>query len=228
MGKFTKEATLASDCPQGDSACTVSAKITELEKKIGWLSEQVNTDALTQLFNRRHLDAALDQEMERTRRSGAPASIAIIDADHFKTINDSYGHLSGDKVLITLAGIIQNAIRKVDIACRYGGEEFAVILPATPLMVAIQVVERIRSSIAETEFSIESGNINVTVSIGLTSFTGSDTDASAQILARADAELYRAKHEGRNRVCYSASEKSLKSLVSRSEKDALLGEDEDD
>lgn len=155
------------------------------------------TDALTGLANRRHTDDRLAYEIARARRNKQALSIALCDIDHFKHINDSCGHLMGDEVLVRIGKTIVRSLRTVDIAGRWGGEEFMLVLPDTPIDGARVAVERIRAAI-EAHGAIPNGPARVTLSAGVTSFTDGD-DAEAMV-RRADAALYRAKENGRNRV----------------------------
>ena len=178
----------------------VSRDITEqkfLEEELRKLSV---TDVLTGLPNRRHFLTRLEQELERMHRlDGHRAAVLMIDSDHFKKINDSFGHLAGDKTLVHLAALMQNALRKVDIAGRVGGEEFAIILSGADVPAAGVFAERLRIKVAETPLAQESNVIPITVSIGVAGMDAADSSATAA-LDRADRALYRAKAQGRNRV----------------------------
>ena len=159
------------------------------------------TDELTGLYNRRYLFAHLDELIERINHDRAGAALLLFDIDHFKLVNDSYGHASGDEVLRALAARAVKTVRSVDLVARLGGEEFAVVMPDADLPVAIAVAERLRSAVAAEPFSIKAGNaaLAVTVSIGATTAAiGEDT--RDRLLKRADDALYSAKAAGRNRV----------------------------
>jgi two-component system cell cycle response regulator len=164
------------------------------------------TDALTGLHNRRymenHLATLIDQAVARAK----PLSVLMIDIDHFKSINDSHGHEAGDEVLREFALRIKKSIRGIDLACRYGGEEFVVVIPETDMAVATMVAERLRRRIATEPFAIERGaaTIPVTISIGIAAVAGR-SDTAANVLKRADQALYRAKRDGRNRVVPDAA-----------------------
>ncbi|MBN8531763.1 MAG: PleD family two-component system response regulator [Alphaproteobacteria bacterium] len=159
------------------------------------------TDNLTKLFNRHYLNAHLENMVNAARQSGKPLSILIMDMDHFKHVNDTYGHDCGDAVLVTLAGIIQKCIRSSDLAARFGGEEFVVVMPETAYPDSSVVAERIRAAVEQTPFVINhpESPIRKTISIGLSLF-GHQIDTSETLLKRADEALYAAKHGGRNRV----------------------------
>ncbi len=163
------------------------------------LSQLASTDQLTGLANRHTLFTRLDEELERQRRSGKPLSVAMIDVDHFKSVNDDFGHANGDVVLREIAAHIRAGVRKYDIAARFGGEEFLLVLPGSDLANMEQSAERIRKAIeAKVRAGPEAAQRGVTVSIGVASLrAGEDKDT---LIARADAALYRAKEQGRNRV----------------------------
>jgi two-component system, cell cycle response regulator len=168
--------------------------------------EMAITDALTGLFNRRYMENHLAALIEQATGRGKPLALMELDIDHFKSINDTYGHDAGDDVLREFALRIKRSIRGIDLACRTGGEEFVIVMPETDLTVAAMVAERLRRRVAAEPFSINQGarNIPVTLSIGLAALRGPD-DGSASLLKRADQALYQAKREGRNRVVPEAA-----------------------
>lgn len=164
------------------------------------LEELSVRDGLTGLYNRRELEKRLHEEIQRGRRYNRPLSVMMLDIDHFKNVNDRYGHQAGDEVLITVTDLIQLNVRPVDVVCRYGGEELAVILPETDEEGARIVAERIRSTVEDSITTTPQGDmIHVTVSIGLGIFPGHG-DSAATLVHAADQALYTAKHEGRNVV----------------------------
>jgi diguanylate cyclase (GGDEF)-like protein/PAS domain S-box-containing protein len=184
--------------PQGGvvGSAALIRDITEekrLEERLRRLS---TTDGLTGLFNRRHLDETLTTELERALRYNAPLSIMMFDVDHFKRFNDEHGHDQGDRVLQAIAQSLQEHVRKVDVPCRYGGEEFLAILPGTNQAGAIIVSERLRHAIEQMEVD----GLNVTISIGVASVPELDVRSSATLVEAADSALYRAKRAGRNQV----------------------------
>ena len=156
------------------------------------------TDPLTGVFNRRTFIELAARELARSRRDGTPLSLMILDLDHFKQVNDTYGHLVGDEVLVAFANLVKDCARGGDLVVRYGGEEFCVLLPATPLAAALALAERIR--IATATVALTARPIKVTVSIGVTAYSGGIDATLESLLARADEALDRAKHEGRDRV----------------------------
>ena len=153
-------------------------------------------DSLTNAYTRRHMDEACQQELERSRRHGRAMSLLLMDLDHFKAINDSYGHQRGDQVLTEFVRLVKGLLRRPDQLGRFGGEEFMLLLPETPLEEALAVAERIRLTVDQSTTAP-----HVTVSIGVTT-TRHDNDTLDTLLARADKALYRAKAQGRNRVEY--------------------------
>jgi len=167
------------------------------------LEQMVVSDPLTGLYNRRFLMDRLLQEMQRSDRHGEPLAFAMIDLDGFKTINDLYGHVLGDKVLRAVGNAISRSIRVSDIAARYGGDEFAVILPQTPPEGAMRVCERLLRAISEAGFQDDSGKIfRVTASLGLAYYPADDVETPEDLVHSADGALYGAKRSGKNR--YSA------------------------
>jgi two-component system, cell cycle response regulator len=164
------------------------------------------TDPLTGLNNRRHLTSHLGSLMEHAAGGKADLCLLILDIDHFKQVNDKYGHDAGDEVLKEFAQRLKKAVRGIDLVCRYGGEEFVVLMPDTDENVAFRVAERIRTTVAMEPFSIHRGEktINVTVSIGMAMLTP-NMKTPTEILKSADTALYRAKNEGRNRVIANAA-----------------------
>jgi two-component system cell cycle response regulator len=160
-----------------------------------------HTDSLTQLLNRRALTARLASELERARRYESVLSLLMIDLDHFKDVNDTYGHLFGDDVLRETALLLAQAIRSVDVVARYGGEEFVIVLPETPLSGAVAFAERVRVMIGQHSYAAPGGKaVTVTASIGVAVFPSEGVASVEELLARADSALYRAKADGRDLV----------------------------
>jgi two-component system, cell cycle response regulator len=168
--------------------------------------EMAITDALTGLFNRRYMESHLATLIEQAKSRGKPLTALVLDIDYFKAINDSHGHDAGDDVLREFALRIRRSIRGIDLACRYGGEEFVIVMPETDMAVAAMVAERLRRRIAADPFVIQQGarSIPVTISIGIAGVRGRE-DTAAALLKRADQALYRAKRDGRNRVVPDAA-----------------------
>ena len=164
------------------------------------LKELANTDSLTKLCNRRCMFEILTREKDRSLRTGKPLSLAMIDIDHFKNVNDTYGHSLGDKVLVEFANQLELSLRPYDQAARFGGEEFAMILPETSLEQAAQISERVRKEVSELSFADELKDMHLTISIGVAPFPAPDIDTLDDLIREADHALYRAKAAGRNRV----------------------------
>lgn len=163
------------------------------------LQESSIRDALTGLYNRRHVRTELERHCEQARRYGEAFSVAMIDIDYFKKVNDTYGHCVGDTVLRQLAQYFQSRMRKTDIVARYGGEEFLLVLHGTPLSQAEHAVEGVRRGMADIRFGAEETAVNVTISAGVTAWSAARADADA-LVAKADECLYASKQAGRNRV----------------------------
>ena len=160
--------------------------------------KQATHDALTGLFNRRHVEDLLRAEVERAQRHARPLAVAMLDADHFKLINDTYGHPTGDDVLRVISERCRTTLRTNDILARYGGEEFVIVFPETNLEEAGAVAERLRAAIAANPIKVGDHALPVTVSIGVAAFApGNDVE---RLIERADAALYMAKQDGRNLV----------------------------
>jgi len=166
--------------------------------------EMAVTDGLTGLHNRRYLDSHLQTLFDRASTRHRPLSLMITDLDRFKSINAAYGHDAGDAVLREFARRLRKNVRGIDLACRYGGEEFVVVMPDTEQKIAEKVAERIRSEIAEVGFEIAGTMMPVTVSVGVSSLKRGQ-DSVADLMKRADVALYEAKQSGRNRVVAKAA-----------------------
>ena len=192
-----------------------------LQAVINGLCELSSRDPLTGLANRRHFELMLAGEVDRVARAGEPALVLMIDIDHFKKVNDAHGHPAGDEVLKHVAHTLQDCIRPMDTVARFGGEEFAMILPNCPPSFAQAVAERIRIRIQSMTIPISPGEtVRVTVSLG-GAFAPQWVRSSALLwVERADQQLYRAKSEGRNRACL---EQPAVSFVSPEEKGLLFG-----
>jgi diguanylate cyclase (GGDEF)-like protein len=159
------------------------------------------SDPLTGLFNRGYIDDRFAIELSRARRYSQVLTIAVIDADRFKSLNDMHGHMAGDQVLRRIGEILRDSFRQSDTAGRYGGEEFVVILPETDIDAALQKLESLRELVASTPMALgaRAENVQVTISAGLASFPQDGDDAS-RLFALADDRMFQAKREGRNRV----------------------------
>ncbi|MEC4813544.1 MAG: diguanylate cyclase, partial [Scytonema sp. PMC 1069.18] len=176
----------------------------EQSELIQELERLATTDPLTGVLNRRHLFTLVEQELNRAQRYDSIFSILILDIDHFKKINDTYGHAVGDQILKVMAQTVLNSLRKVDFFGRFGGEEFVAFLPETNIDAAIMVAERIRDRVKAIALPVQEQLVSMTVSIGVAHYQLGDETVDV-IIQRADKALYQAKHQGRNRVvAYSA------------------------
>ncbi|MFC5300139.1 diguanylate cyclase [Azospira restricta] len=167
----------------------------------GELRRLSTTDGLTGLYNRRHLENTLRSELDRARRTRQPLAIVMFDVDHFKRFNDTHGHDQGDRVLQAVAAAMRAGLRGTDVPCRYGGEEFLGILPATPLAAAAELAEGLRTAVE----AMEVDGLRVTISLGVAALPEIDTAIPDTLIAAADAALYRAKEGGRNRVAIAGT-----------------------
>ena len=170
--------------------------------RIELMKELSIKDGLTRAYNHRYFQERLATELGRARRYGRALSLSLVDIDHFKRFNDQWGHQVGDVVLRRLVDVLQQQVRNVDVVCRYGGEEFVVIMPETPSGKALEVMNRIREHLARTTFKIDGHeeDFRVTISAGISSFPG-DAQSKDELIAKADKALYTAKKKGRNLVC---------------------------
>ena len=179
------------DPPELLARVRTSLRISEL---FDLLERSAKIDALSAVWNRAYFNERLTCECNLTERMGTELSLVMADIDHFKSINDTHGHLSGDRVIQRFAAILKESARRQDIVCRYGGEEFAILLPATSPTNAIIYAERARQRIAAEMFAIPDRSIRVTASFGISGFTGNAT----KMISDSDAALYNAKRSGRN------------------------------
>lgn len=176
-------------------------------KMLKTLEKLAITDGLTRLYNLRHFYKQLEIEIDRCNRYGHSLALLLLDIDHFKNCNDTYGHLEGDKVLIRLGQIIKLCLRTMDSAYRYGGEEFTIILPETTGKEAKNVAERINASVESERFSTEAGeDFSITISTGVTEYF--KEEQLSTFIHRADQAMYKSKAKGRNRISFLASEKA--------------------
>ncbi|HVT43557.1 MAG TPA: GGDEF domain-containing protein [Thermoanaerobaculia bacterium] len=186
----------------------------DLTMKNRALAEASSRDALTGLYNRWYVLQKIEEELNRSWRHGSPLSLLMIDLDHFKQINDSYGHPAGDQVLQAIGHVLRDSCRIYDIPGRYGGEEFCLMLPETPVNNTMPVAERIRRRVEMTSFNCADLSVRITTSIGVAGLESVPDEAlfgASSLIERADRALYTAKDRGRNRI-----ELWTPSLVSRS------------
>jgi diguanylate cyclase (GGDEF)-like protein len=185
----------ATRLPGRDRCLLILTDVTELELERRELLDLANLDPLTRVYNRRKLEDTLADETARANRYGTPLSMVLLDIDHFKAVNDTYGHEAGDAVLVELAGRLAGGLRQVDRLARFGGEEFVVVAPGIDLTAAVELAERLRQAVAGKDF-IAAGR--VTASFGVAGYASGEPPAA--MLKRADEALYRAKNGGRNKV----------------------------
>ena len=172
----------------------------ELRRSNRLLMELSQTDPLTRLCNRRSLTEMLENEMHRCQRNLTPCALIMCDIDHFKRVNDDYGHQTGDKVLVAVADLLRDHLRPYDLAARYGGEEFCLVLPETNLARAAEIAERVRKRIEGHEFANNLAPLNLTISLGVASISEAGDKSPNELIRLADDALYLAKNNGRNRV----------------------------
>ncbi len=177
---------------------TVAERTAELEK-------MAISDPLTLVYNRRHFFTLAEKELERARQQETALAVILLDADHFKDINDTYGHQAGDLTLIELAKSCQEAIRKQDIFARYGGEEFILLMPDAPVGSAQATAERLRQRVAEKIIAVDGKKITITISLGVACAGSAIAQNITSLVALADQALYQSKQNGRNRVTVSTS-----------------------
>ncbi|MDN3923156.1 GGDEF domain-containing protein [Roseateles violae] len=191
-----------------------------LQGVIDALCDLSSRDGLTGLANRRSFEMAMSREVDRVARSGEPALLLTLDIDHFKNINDTYGHMAGDQVIQAVADALKQVVRPMDSVARVGGEEFAIILPNCATAFGATVAERVRERVSELRIEVSPGQVVVvTISVGGAFAPQWVRSSSLLWMERADRQLYRAKAEGRNRACL---EPQIDSLVSAEEKGMLF------
>jgi diguanylate cyclase (GGDEF)-like protein len=185
---------------------TVNERTAELQEQAKILEEMAITDPLTQAYNRRQFFKLAKIEMERAQNTGVQLSVIVIDADHYKRVNDTFGHQIGDLVLIKLVEICHGAIRKTDVFARYGGEEFVILMPETDSETARLIAERIRERVENTRLPVNGQVVQITISLGISTFNNIQELSFDSLLTQADRALYKSKRTGRNRVTVWAEE----------------------
>jgi diguanylate cyclase (GGDEF)-like protein len=200
-------------------------RLAEVERENKHLMSLSLTDALTGLYNYRFFYKQLEIEMARTRRTGHSCSLMMIDLDNFKLLNDTRGHVEGNNFLAEVAGTIGQKLRPTDILCRYGGDEFAVIMPATGLFDAMRIGQRLRESLSRIPWKLDRA---VSASIGLAEYQPDSKQEASGFINMADRALYKAKKTGKNRICFEAPpEKAVEAEpVSHMEREVLLKRDD--
>ncbi len=186
---------------EGEAVFLASLRdISERKRMEEQLTILANTDSLTKVLNRRHFMNLAEAEFERSRRYGNILSVILLDLDHFKRVNDNYGHATGDRVLRALVGICHSTLRTIDMVARYGGEEFVILLPETEMEGARLTAERLRQRIEAATMTTENGDLLITASFGVACLDQEQLVSVEKLLDHADQALYRAKSAGRNRV----------------------------
>jgi diguanylate cyclase (GGDEF)-like protein len=184
-------------------------RIEEASQRMSDLAEQLErearTDPLTGLANRRYWSEWLTKEFERARRYGQPLGCSLVDLDNFKRVNDAYGHDVGDAVLIDLARVMRRNVRPSDLLCRYGGEEFTILLPQTDVGGAVEQAERLRRALEAACVKTHQQAVRVTASVGVATFPGPGVLTADDLVRAADQAMYRAKRSGRNTVATAAA-----------------------
>ena len=207
LGRAASLQLAALDYFQNQTPGLGNSKILEMSTFLA-IERNAITDRLTGLYNRHFFDVSLRRELKRARRYGLALSIVLLDLDDFKSINDVYGHLIGDQALSTCSTVVQAGVREIDVACRYGGEEFALILPETSRTGAFIVSERIRADVKDMfdRKQVGTSHISLTLSGGIAIYPV-DSNSAEGLIRMADQALYRSKHDGKNRITLHAEEK---------------------
>lgn len=177
---------------------TAEKRIRELESELAKMRELISEDQLTGSLNRRGLNDALERELARATRRQSPLCVALLDLDDFKKLNDTHGHCAGDAALVHVVRVIKDTLRKMDVIGRFGGEEFMILLPDTPLENAVQTLVRLQATLSREVLEHNGMHLSITFSAGVT--LCGDGESQAELVERADGALYRAKKAGKNRV----------------------------
>ncbi|MGC9193951.1 MAG: GGDEF domain-containing protein [Syntrophobacteraceae bacterium] len=214
------------ECPNVEH-CSLAEEVKLLRERCLKLEELSFVDGLTGLYNFRYMQIALEMEMERTRRTKLPTGLIMLDIDHFKDFNTRYGHEGGNAALAALGKLLKESVRVIDIPCRYGGEEFAVILPNAFHKQAVSIAERLHELVQSCSVDFKGQSLSFTASFGVAVFNRFDQETLSSFISRADNLLYDAKQAGRDRVC---SDQSclipMAEEVTAEEKSALFSSDE--
>jgi diguanylate cyclase (GGDEF)-like protein len=217
----------ANACPT-QNQCSLMEEIGLLRERCRKLEELSFVDALTGLYNFRYMQRSLEIEMERTRRTKLPTGLVMIDLDHFKKVNTLYGHECGNAVLAQFGKLLKDNVRVIDVPCRYGGEEFALILPGAALTESIAIAARLQESTRRTLVTFGTQTVRITASLGVAVFRFNDESTVGAFLNRADRLLYEAKKLGRDRLCAEEPDRVIISdEVTASEKAALFSSTEE-
>jgi two-component system cell cycle response regulator len=193
--------------------CEVREKNAQLEQSLARVEQMAATDPLTGLYNRRHFSKVIDQMFAEAQRHEKDLSCVMIDLDGYKQLNDAFGHQVGDQLLIVAGKVINANMRRSDVAARYGGDEFVLLLPHADVEEAAQVASRISEQFKTASSAILNRDLGVTMSIGISSLVGGVPPAAEQLVAQADKALYRAKEQGRNRIVRDLSNQPLANVA---------------
>jgi len=172
----------------------------KFKTRIDALKESAERDSLTKLYNKRHFNEVIEKHISRIMEYEHGLALVMIDGDHFKKINDNYGHTAGDAVVAALANAMDKSVKSTDIVCRFGGDEFSIILPDTSESQAFEITERIRRNVSRIVFNFKNEEVKTTVSSGVSHSDSDNIKTAPRIINEADAALYKAKHNGRNRT----------------------------
>ena len=201
MSKLDIErACAAKGCPKVER-CSLIEEVELLREQCRKLEELSFVDELTGLFNFRYMQRSLEMEMERTRRTKLPTGLIMLDLDHFKSVNTLYGHEGGNAVLACLGKMLKESVRVIDIPCRYGGEEFALIMPNASLRHSVRIATRLQDLVRSSSVAIGEKTVSVSASFGVAVFRHTDEETLNSFISRADLLLYEAKNTGRDRLC---------------------------
>ena len=214
------QVTPSQGCAVHNEFCPFSEELSRCRLELATLQELVRLDELTGLFNYRHFLYSIEAVLDRVRRSGLSLSLIMLDIDHFKKLNDCWGHEAGNVALKALGRAVQATVRRTDIPCRYGGEEFAIILPDTSLTAAINLAEHIRTIIEALSITVNESAVSVTASFGVGTFTANEMVDATGFVTGVDTLLYDAKRAGRN--CVRHAPNRLETHVSNEERDFLF------
>jgi diguanylate cyclase (GGDEF)-like protein len=218
-----KSLQLRDECPLKEQVCPLVDRLQRLEEECARLQELTHIDELTGFFNYRYLLEALESELERTRRTGIPTGLIMIDLDNFKRLNDDYGHEAGNKALQWSSSLWRSNIRRIDMPCRYGGEEFSIILPGSRLTQAARAAERLRTALVGAPLQLNEEVVNLTASFGVDAYEEKENLSVEEFIKRTDQYLLEAKSKGRNRVCFDESKVRVVSTeVMADERKALI------
>jgi len=210
-------------CPAGKQDCPILAEYLRLQEECRRLLSLSQTDPLTGLYNRGYLMEALTREMERSRRTGLATGLVMMDLNNFKQINDTYGHQVGDAVLVRVAQFLRDNLRQLDMPCRYGGDEFAIILPGTRLPSAVRLAERLAESLSALSLEAGGQRVTFTACFGVDTYDGREPVSPQELLKRADDFLLQAKARKHPPVCSGPAAAALLGLeVGAEERSALL------